>query len=201
MSENPIDLHAELHAAHGALTARHRERLAQLGFDRAADLCAGGIGLACVQIERGLFVPAVGGTVELIWPIWTGPISRIGWCEGELIDLLAWHPARPYQLARRTGFGVALGMAAIERAADAGSVGVLKVFRTPFAWATAGGDAGGGAVILEWQSDNGLFAVAKILCEDADHADDVGHHLELLQLRLVPRLPEIQFLNPKERTA
>jgi hypothetical protein len=196
-----IDLHQELFAAVKALTQNHWQHLAVLGFDRSASLCVGGIGIARAQIERGVFVPSAEGATALIWPVWTGPISPVGYCEGDLVDLVAWHPARANHFARRTGYGIALGMAAIERAASAGPVGALKLFRTPFAWAIAGGDSNGGAVILEWKSDNGLFNVAKLVCEDAEHADKVEHRLDLLRLLLVPRHPLIQFTNPKERTA
>lgn len=198
-----FDLHGEFLAATQALTLRHREALAtRYGVDAdAIRRSGGGIGIARVSCrDDGFYEPTEQGQGELalIWPIWTGEISPNGYCEGELIDLLAWHPKRAEAFHRRTGDGVALGLAAIERSLAGqglGDVPPLHLYRTPFDWARAGAGcldrASSGAVMLDWSIDNGLFSVRTVVAQDLAHGEELEHRLKLLRWKLVPVLPDI----------
>lgn len=196
-----IDLPTEFSIALDALTRKHRERLMALGIDAAAVATAGGIGIARVlRRADGLFEPVERdqGEAALIWPIWTGSISEVGYCEGDLIDLLAWHPAQPELFHRRIGDAPALGLAAIERSWDStlGGARPLSLYRTPIAWARAGGGCvareSAGAVILDWGVDSGLFNAASILAEDLEHGEFIEHRLKLLRWKIVPPMPPIK---------
>jgi hypothetical protein len=195
-----LDLETEFMIATDAVTRRHREKFAARGLDASAIARAGGIGVARIlRRSDGFYDPAERdqGETALIWPIWTGAISPVGYCEGELIDLLAWHPDKPQTFHRRSGDGVALGLYAIETAFAEIKPRPLPIYRSPLDWARAGAgcvdNETAGAVVLDWTVDNGLFGVDAVIAEDLEHGEDIEHRLKLLRWKLVPKLPDVRI--------
>ena len=95
----------------------------------------------------------------------------------DFIDLIAFRLDRPGRWWVRTGSGVALGMAAIDAAADAAPLWklpgeapppILNLYQTPLSWLRAGG---GGAVILNPRFYAYLLGgIGQIQAEDEHHA-------------------------------
>lgn len=117
MPEKPIDLRAEMRAAAGRLDADYRAALIDLGIDaRDIDGHRGLCGIERVSISNGLYAPAPNGDVVVVTPVrlerGTTPQSRrprifSQW--GPIVDLVAWHPSAPEQMALRVGAATWLG--------------------------------------------------------------------------------------------
>ncbi len=110
-------------------------------------------------------------------------------CVGNVIDLIAWPPARPERWARYEGQAFCLGEAAMADAALSGAV--LPVVRSPVSWLAM---AGRGIVILDpaeaWRR---LGQVPRLAAEDLAH----GRELERL---IEPPRPMAEILVPRNAT-
>jgi hypothetical protein len=108
------DLGAEMLAAYRAVGERERNHLAALGIDPEDIEML--IGVANVRIEGALFSPELDGRPAFVTPVRvqfpetpesTEPDSAVHL--GDIVDLVAWHPAAPDRWALRAGAGEWLG--------------------------------------------------------------------------------------------
>jgi hypothetical protein len=181
----PVDLAEELASAVIALRSRDRLRLADYGVGTAEVLAIGGpvgaVGVARIALERGgLYRPdPEEGEPAIILPPSPPPAP--------IVDLVAWRPwANERVLARRCGFVVALGEAALCPFGDR----TLRLWRSPASWAAAGCD---GAVILNWHAAAAeLLGFDLVIAEDIELAEEAERHIRAELRRTTPRAPVME---------
>jgi hypothetical protein len=114
-----------------------RRRLCDAGVTEDSILRAGGMAITRVEVRRQLWHPQPAGRPMLINSLWNGPAPSIFQAvEHPLVmDLLAWTPAEPDAIYRRTGAGTVLG----EEYVAHGLAGEpIRLFATILDWLRAG---------------------------------------------------------------
>ncbi|MEI7606640.1 MAG: hypothetical protein WCJ64_04580 [Rhodospirillaceae bacterium] len=126
--------------------------LAARGMDARRRLHVGGIGAArAVFHERaGIWEQHPEGERVLALPVFDGAVCHViedgedaGPDTPELFDLIAWRPADPTRLYRRTGEAALVGVGGIDASLETGAA--LRVFGSIEAFIVAGGEIGAGA--------------------------------------------------------
>ena len=185
-----VDLHSEYTAFVSAVTRRLLARLSKLGFVRPAHRI-GLVGFARIEKSGGYFEPNSDGVPVLILPVVDGPTMSVPVTLAEdpsrLIDLVAWHPAKPCELAVRVGNAFALGEEKVREALLSGTP--LRVFRDPQRWADANAD---GSVIVQWGAADDLLQASSIIADDIDHGAEVQRQLKILRSRILRRVPRVR---------
>jgi hypothetical protein len=185
-----VDLLGEYQAALAAQDPPRRARLGELGLIKPAHRI-GLVGYARVLFQSGTFEPNAAGEPALIFPVVDGPTlsvpTTLAEKPGQLVDLVAWHPARPTEMALRVGNAFALGEEEIRDAIVSQSP--LRVFRDPGSWAAASAE---GAVIVDWDGAQDLLQLSVIVADDVDHGAIVQRQLKLLRSRMLKRLPRVR---------
>ncbi|MFD1610824.1 hypothetical protein ACFSCW_03300 [Sphingomonas tabacisoli] len=134
-----MNLAAELKAAANRVEQRHLDRMAGLvSAEALATLQHYDTHIAVAEVEEvsGFYAPIEGAPLHFITPV------RVA---GELIDLIAWRPARPDKWLLRTGAAWALG----EDHAIGDWDGALDLHARPLDWLRA---AGSGLCVLDWNA-------------------------------------------------
>lgn len=181
-----MDLLSEFGSALADLKIREREDesfrswLARRGWTRERMGFAGGVGIASARIDhqRYIWEPVEDGERVFVVPCWDGPACAFGNpCrhESPLIDLVAWRPAEPARLYRRTGDAWVIGIEGVNLAVESGEP--LSLFRSPEGYVRHGGERspqGFAAVLVDpaaaWWA---LEGVTSVTCEDLIHAEEI----------------------------
>lgn len=194
------DLLAELGRAVADLRLAERDDprvqawLTRSGFTRRARDVAGGVGMARISPDRkrDTWAPDEAGDKVLVIPVWDGPA-----CEFDaphrhlapLIDLVAWRPAEPHRLYRRTGDGAVVGIEGVSLALETGDP--LRLFRSPADFVRHGGERGPDAFAAVLIDPAAAFCalegIAEVICDDIGHAEEV-RSLLTTQAPAIPRL-------------
>lgn len=135
------DLAMEMAAAVDALSDGDLDLLASCGVDRA-DIAMGLVGAALIRVEGEVYSPDPEcGKSAFITPCRVhdavSPESTVpdSYCRlGDIVDLVAWHPARPARWALRTGAAEWLGCIEPQYMGPA----PVDIRRSPLAWFRAG---------------------------------------------------------------
>lgn len=171
------DLLAELRAAWAAMNRDHRTELIAAGILVEIIELYPLIGTASVRLQGRLYEPAPDGRPAYITPVLVAdpaspetPAPGTYACHlGEIVDLVAWHPAYPERWALRVGAASWLGC--IEpQYMDPEPVCIR---RSPLAWLRAGCD---GLAILSRDPADAyrlLTGCARLVAEDRTHATEL----------------------------
>ena len=197
--------------------------LAARGMDARRRLHAGGVGAArAVFHERaGIWEPHPEGERVLVLPVFDGAARHViedgedaGPDTPELFDIVAWRPADPTWLYRRTGEAALVGVGGIDASLETGAA--LRVFGSVEAFVVAGGEIGAGAeaiscgvhgqhrpirpacVVLNLKAAAPtLRGIREIVADSLEH----GEAIEAALLAARPALPTINLPAPLKRAA
>jgi hypothetical protein len=150
------------------------------GLDWLATIEAGGLGLVRAEtFKGGFYEPSPTGQPLWVAPVFYGQPSR-----SNLADIVAWSPADPGRWWRRTGNGMLLGFANVQKArqtvwdfgySEPPPPPTLTLHQTPRDYVRAGFD---GACFLDWTYGPGeLEGVERVICEGLDFAEQVERAL------------------------
>ena len=190
------------------------------GMDARRRLHVGGVGAmrATLHPSSGFFEPHLDGERVLVLPVFDGPVADLiefgDDAEIEISDLVAWRPADPTRLYRRTGEAALVGVGGIDASLEAGAA--LRVFRSVEAFIVAGGETGAGAeevacgvhghhrqirlacVVLDLKAAAPqLRSIREIVADSLEH----GEEIEAALLAARPALPTINLPAPIRRAA
>jgi len=164
-----------------ALQEADKERLLAAGVSASDIIHHRMVGTARIRTDGQLWESDEAGKQAFITPVRIHPAAAAWDIEspdpqrvarnGEILDLVAWHPSRPNSFALRRGDAMVLG--SHERRLSDEDPGILRVHRGPLEWLKSGVD---GIVLMtrdEAEQRRLLLGVERIRADDWKHAEEL----------------------------
>jgi hypothetical protein len=167
--------------------------LAHRGMTPLRRFAVGGVGscTAALDDRSHTYVPYPDGDRVMVMPVFDGPVAHVVGDDDEspdLTDMIAWRPAAPERLYRRTGAADLVGIGGIDAAIETGLP--LRVFRRAMDFIAHGGEEGRqslscgihgiteqlrpACLILDVRRSGALLAhVRSIIPDDRAHGRDI----------------------------